>query len=99
MLSTPPCAAGSGWERLGAAGSGWECGRLPGRPMGRITGVRRGPAGRRMREGDGQAVIYNLGPRARRVYDTLRARIESGELTEGDQLPSYVTLATQFGVA
>lgn len=44
-------------------------------------------------------MIYNLGPRARRVYDTLRARIESGELTEGDQLPSYVTLATQFGVA
>ncbi len=44
-------------------------------------------------------MIYNLGPRARRVYDTLRARIESGELKEGDQLPSYVMLATQFGVA
>jgi CheY-like chemotaxis protein len=44
-------------------------------------------------------VIYNLGPRARRVYDTLRARIVGGELSPGDQLPSYVTLATQFGVA
>jgi CheY-like chemotaxis protein len=45
------------------------------------------------------AVIYDLGPRARRVYDTLRARIVSGELPTGSQLPSYVALAGQFGVA
>ena len=44
-------------------------------------------------------MIYDLGPRARRVYDTLRARIIGGELSPGDQLPSYVALATQFGVA
>ena len=44
-------------------------------------------------------MIYNLGPRARRVYDTLRARIVGGELSAGDQLPAYVALAAQFGVA
>ena len=44
-------------------------------------------------------MIYNLGPRARRVYDTLRARIVGGELAAGEQLPSYVALAVQFGVA
>ena len=44
-------------------------------------------------------MIYDLGPRARRVYDTLRARIVSGELPTGSQLPSYVALAGQFGVA
>jgi DNA-binding GntR family transcriptional regulator len=45
------------------------------------------------------AVIYDLGPRARRVFDTLRARIVGGELVPGARLPSYVALAAQFGVA
>ncbi len=44
-------------------------------------------------------MIYHIGPRAKRVYDTLRARIVGGELALGEQLPSYVALATQFGVA
>ena len=44
-------------------------------------------------------MIYTLGPRAQRVYDTLRARIVGGELAAGEQLPSYVALAVQFGVA
>jgi CheY-like chemotaxis protein len=44
-------------------------------------------------------VIYDLGPRARRVFDTLRARIVGGELAPETQLPSYVALAAQFGVA
>src|SRR5688572_26453224 len=44
-------------------------------------------------------MIYNIGPRAKRVYDTLRARIVGGELPLGEQLPSYVALAAQFGVA
>jgi CheY-like chemotaxis protein len=44
-------------------------------------------------------VLYNIGPRARRVYDTLRARIVGGEFAVGAQLPSYVALAAQFGVA
>ena len=44
-------------------------------------------------------MIYHIGPRARRVYDALRARIVGGELALGAQLPSYVALAAQFGVA
>ncbi len=41
----------------------------------------------------------SLGPRTRRVYETLRARILSGELPEGTQLPSYVQQAAQFRVS
>jgi CheY-like chemotaxis protein len=41
----------------------------------------------------------SLGPRTRRVYETLRARILSGELAEGTQLPSYVQQAAQFRVS
>ena len=44
-------------------------------------------------------MIYDLGPRARRVFDTLRARIVGGELVPDAQLPSNVALAAQFGVA
>ena len=44
-------------------------------------------------------MIYHIGPRARRVYDALRAQIVGGELALGAQLPSYVALAAQFGVA
>jgi CheY-like chemotaxis protein len=44
-------------------------------------------------------MIYNLGPRAWRVYESLRARLASGEVTAGDRLPSYVALAAEFGVA
>ncbi len=44
-------------------------------------------------------MIYNLGPRAWRVYESLRARLAGGELAAGDRLPSYVALAAEFGVA
>ncbi len=41
----------------------------------------------------------SLGPRTRRVYETLRARILSGELPLGSQLPSYVQQAAHFRVS
>jgi CheY-like chemotaxis protein len=44
-------------------------------------------------------VIDHIGPRARRVDDTLRARVVGGELAVGAQLPSCVALAAQLGVA
>ena len=44
-------------------------------------------------------MIYNLGPRAWRVYEALRARLAGGELAPGDRLPSNLALAAQFGVA
>jgi CheY-like chemotaxis protein len=44
-------------------------------------------------------LIYALGPRARRVYDALRATILSGERVPGDQLPSHLRLAAEYGVA
>src|SRR5581483_4156243 len=40
-----------------------------------------------------------LGPRARRVYDALRERILTGELSGDIQLPPYPLLAQEFGVA
>jgi CheY-like chemotaxis protein len=45
------------------------------------------------------AVLYRIGPRAQRVYDTLRARIVGGELLPNQQLASNIALAAQFGVA
>jgi CheY-like chemotaxis protein len=44
-------------------------------------------------------VIYALGPRARRVYTALRDTILSGERVPGDQLPSHLRLAVEYGVA
>ena len=44
-------------------------------------------------------MVYGLGPRANRVYESLRERITSGELTPGTKLPAHTELAQQFGVA
>lgn len=44
-------------------------------------------------------MTYELGPRSRRIHETLRDQIISGELTPGSQLPSHTTLANDFGVA
>ncbi len=44
-------------------------------------------------------MIYDLGPKATRVYGSLRDRIVSGEFTIGTKLPPHTELATQFGVA
>jgi CheY-like chemotaxis protein len=46
-----------------------------------------------------RGVIYDLGPRARRIYAPLRASILSGERRAGEKLPSHVQLATEYGVA
>jgi DNA-binding transcriptional regulator YhcF (GntR family) len=43
--------------------------------------------------------IYNLGPRAQRVYDHLRERITQGEFPPGVKLPAHTALARDFGVA
>ena len=42
-------------------------------------------------------MIYELGPRARRVYAPLRASILNGERVAGDKLPSHLRLATEYG--
>jgi len=44
-------------------------------------------------------MIYGLGPRARRVFTTLRDRIARGDWTPGTKLPSHRDLAVEFGVA
>ena len=44
-------------------------------------------------------MIYGLGPRARRVFATLRDRIARGDWTPGAKLPSHRDLAVEFGVA
>lgn len=41
----------------------------------------------------------SFGPRAQRVYVSLRERITRGELAAGAKLPPHVELATQYGVA
>lgn len=41
----------------------------------------------------------DLGPQSRRVYTSLREDIMRGEYPSGSVLPSYMTLAVQFGVA
>jgi PAS domain S-box-containing protein len=43
--------------------------------------------------------LYDLGPRTRRIYQSLTDRIRSGELPPGSQLPPHKKLATDFGVA
>jgi len=44
-------------------------------------------------------MMYNLGPRARRVHAALRSSILNAERAIGDKLPSHVHLAVEFGVA
>src|SRR5579859_3102164 len=44
-------------------------------------------------------MLYELGPRARRVYQRLLERIRSGELAPGARLPAHAELAVSFGVA
>lgn len=44
-------------------------------------------------------MIYALGPKARRVYDSILSQISSGQLSRGDKLPSHVVLSEEFGVA
>ncbi|MBV9173805.1 MAG: GntR family transcriptional regulator, partial [Chloroflexi bacterium] len=43
--------------------------------------------------------MYELGPRARRVYQALIDQIRSGELAPGTRLPAHTQLAASFGVA
>ncbi len=44
-------------------------------------------------------MVFGLGPRATRVYESLRQRITGGELLPGTKLPAHTELAQQFGVA
>lgn len=44
-------------------------------------------------------MIYALGPKARRVYDSILSQISSGQLSRGDRLPSHIQLSEEFGVA
>src|SRR5918997_1698488 len=44
-------------------------------------------------------MAFGLGPRASRVYESLRRSIAGGELPSGTKLPAHTELAQQFGVA
>jgi MerR family transcriptional regulator, light-induced transcriptional regulator len=44
-------------------------------------------------------IPYELGPRARHIYQLLLERIRSGELAPGTRLPAHSQLAMSFGVA
>ena len=44
-------------------------------------------------------MIRRFGPRSNRIYAALRERILDGELQPGAQLPRYLELASEFGVA
>lgn len=44
-------------------------------------------------------MIYQLGPRAHRIYAALHDKIVGGELVEGTRLPSHTQLAIEYGVA
>jgi MerR family transcriptional regulator, light-induced transcriptional regulator len=44
-------------------------------------------------------MLYEMGPRARHVYQLLLERIRSGELAPGARLPAHTELAKSFGVA
>lgn len=44
-------------------------------------------------------MIYDLGPKAQRVYTSLRERISNEEFPTDSKLPSHTELATEFGVA
>jgi CheY-like chemotaxis protein len=44
-------------------------------------------------------VIYDLGPKGRHIYDTLRSKILSGVFPPGTKLKAATELAAEFGVA
>src|SRR5215208_7401692 len=44
-------------------------------------------------------MAFGLGPRANRVYESLRRSIAGGELPPGTKLPAHTELAQQYGVA
>ena len=44
-------------------------------------------------------MAFGLGPRASRVYESLRRSITSGELPPGTKLPAHTELAQQYGIA
>ena len=44
-------------------------------------------------------MAFGLGPRATRVYESLRGSIAGGELPPGTKLPAHTELAQQYGVA
>ncbi len=44
-------------------------------------------------------MAFGLGPRATRVYESLRRSIAGGELPPGTKLPAHTALAQQYGVA
>src|ERR687894_1356573 len=44
-------------------------------------------------------MAVGLGPRATRVYESLRRSIAGGELSPGTKLPAHTELAQQYGVA
>ena len=44
-------------------------------------------------------MAFGLGPRASRVYESLRGSIAGGELPPGTKLPAHTELAQQYGVA
>ena len=44
-------------------------------------------------------MTFGLGPRASRVYESLRRSIAGGELPPGTKLPAHTELAQQYGVA
>src|SRR5215210_6364239 len=44
-------------------------------------------------------MAFGLGPRATRVYESLRRSIADGELPPGTKLPAHTELAQQYGVA
>jgi DNA-binding transcriptional regulator YhcF (GntR family) len=46
-----------------------------------------------------QRMAFGLGPRANRVYESLRRSIAGGELPPGTKLPAHTALAQQYGVA
>src|SRR3712207_5051991 len=44
-------------------------------------------------------MAFGFGPRATRVYESLRQSIAGGELPPGTKLPAHTELAQQYGVA
>jgi CheY-like chemotaxis protein len=57
------------------------------------------PRSDRPRKYFSSTMIYDLGPRAHRIYLVLRQKILSGELGNAAKLPSHRSLAAEFGVA
>src|SRR5918997_635129 len=44
-------------------------------------------------------MAFGLGPRATRVYESLRRSTAGGELPPGTKLPAHTELAQQYGIA